>query len=129
MGEILAILAASVTIIRGFGEAIKKLSKSIKKPELQSSKPQLLESINDNNEEKKETKVENDAKSQIAQRLTYLLDLFNQNRNSKITISEIAEFCGYSKTSDLEKYFFGLEEPCKEEKEKICSCLGLIQIG
>ena len=71
------------------------------------------------------TQVKNNAKSQISQRLTYLLYLFNQNKYNKITISELAEFCGYSKTSDLEQYFFGLEEPSNEEKEKIGSCLGV----
>lgn len=67
----------------------------------------------------------NDAKVQVSNRLYKILALVNQNRNIKATISEIAEFCEYEKTSDLEKYFLGLEEPRTEEKEKICIYLGV----
>lgn len=86
---------------------------------------QLLNRNSENQSQTILTKVVDDAKLQISQRLCRLLDLLNQNRNSKVTISELAEFCGYEKTSDLEKYFLGLEEPTNKEKEDICFCLGV----
>lgn len=87
--------------------------------------PQLSEENKSNEPELISVGSVDDARVQVSRRLYKILALLNQNRYGEITISELAEFCGYKKTSDLEKYFQGLEEPTNKEKEKICSYLGV----
>ena len=121
--EILLILG-SIGSACGIFSAIDLFLKWRKRP-IENYQSQLSEANSENQTQTMLTEVIDDAKLQISERLYRLLELLNQNRNNKITISELAEFCGYKKTGDLEKYFLGLEEPNNQEKEHICFCIGV----
>ena len=128
MLEILSILGIFCSILGGI-EILVRLVRAIKKLKQQKEPPQhQLSAIEEQETSKEQTEVEIVVytEQQISQRLNKLIDLFNQNRSyDKITVSELAEFLDYERTSDLEKYFRGLEEPLRSEKEHICDCLGV----
>lgn len=117
---ILSLIGSACGILAAI-DVLLKWRKQLKK----NYQPQLSQENRESLTKAISTEPVEDAKSQIGERLYEMLDLMNQNRNIKINISELAEFCGYDKTEDLEKYFFGLEEPNNKVKEKICSDLGV----
>ena len=134
MLEILGILGSIFGVIGGI-DILVRLFRAMKKRKIKEKPPQYqLSAVEEEETSKEQTEVEIVVytEQQISQRLNKLIDLFNQNRSyDKITISKLAEFLDnskfldYPRTSDLEKYFRGLEEPMRLEIEHICDCLGV----
>ena len=117
MIEFWGLLGNGGSIIGGFA-ALKNLTN---KPQQAPVGSQLLlsEQSEKNQSEVLATKILS------AKRLHTILSLLNKNRNNKITISELAEFCGYEKAGDLQRCFDDLEELTYREQEHICFCLGI----